>query len=280
MEGDQGPKEFNDMISRNNGNEFRGFVSMLTSQSDYFFEIVNDRQGSGRVRRLLGKFRETDEILLNAIVHRFIDIMTGKYSYLVALTAFRVSRSFELVSRTLRDVIYLASDVIGCIALNQMINETKGFFRDELLYEIADNADWLSMDDSGNFVVQHVLNLHDLECTNLVAFRLHGHYVALSSEKRGSYIVEQVLESESMIALCFVVSDLMECGGFTLCSLARHEFGNYVVKKALTVTRRKGKVDLFLGLVRMLKLSPFLDLLRGSQHGRNIVAILDSTRII
>ncbi|XP_010478476.1 PREDICTED: pumilio homolog 18-like [Camelina sativa] len=280
MEGEAGPNEFNDMITRNNGSEFSRFVSFLTSQSDYFFEIVNDRQGSGRVRRLLGKFQETDEILLNAIVHRFIDIMTGKYSYLVALTAFRVSRSFELFRRTLRDALYLASDVIGCIALNQMITESKGFFRDQLLHEIADNADWLSMDDSGNFVVQHVLNLRDLECTNLVAFRLYSHYVALSSEKRGSYIVEQVLESGSMIALYLVVSNLIKCGGFTLSRLARHEFGNYVVKKALNVTRREGRFDLFLGLVRMLKVSPFLDLLRVSQHGRNIVAILDSTTIM
>ncbi|XP_010485314.1 PREDICTED: pumilio homolog 18-like [Camelina sativa] len=280
MEGEEGPKEFNDIISRNNGNELRRFVSMLTSQSDYFFEIINDREGSRRVKRLLGKFQETDEILLNAIVHRFIDIMTGKYSYLVALTAFRVSRSLVLVSRTLRDALYLASDVIGCIALNQMINASNGIFRHALLYEVADNADWLSMDDSGNFVVQHVLNLRDLECTDRVAFRLYGYYVELSSEKRGSYIVEQVLEFGSLIALDLVVSNLMDCGGFTLSRLARHEFGNYVVKKALSVTRRKGRVDLFLGLVRMLKLSPFLDLLRMSQHGRNIVAILDSTTII
>ncbi|XP_002866617.2 pumilio homolog 18 [Arabidopsis lyrata subsp. lyrata] len=273
----EGSTEFNDMILRNNGRELHGVVSKLTSESDYFVEIVSDKEGSRRVRRLFGKFHQTDEILLNAIVRRFIDIMTGKYSYLVAITAFKVSESFELVSLTLRDALYFASDEIGCIALNQIITESNNIFRYEFFHEISENADWLSMDDSGNFVVQHVLNFHDLECTNRVAFRLCGYYVELSFERRGSYIVEQILESGSMIALDLVVSELMECGGFTLWRLAQDAFGNYVVQKALRVTRRQGRVDLFFGLVKKLKLLPFLHLLRGSHHGRNIVAIIDST---
>ncbi|EOA12436.1 hypothetical protein CARUB_v10028354mg [Capsella rubella] len=275
----EGPKEFNDMVSRNNKSELCWFVSMLTSESDYFFQIVNDRKGSRRVRRLLGKFQETDEILLNAIVHRFIDVMTGKYSYLVAITASKVLESFVLVSLTLRDALYLASDKIGCIALNQMITKSKDVFRQEFLYEIAENSDWLSMDDSGTFVVQHVLSLNDLRCTNRVALRLCGYYVELSSQRRGSYIVEQILKSRSMVALDLVVGELMECGGFTLFRLARHEFGNYVVQKALRVTQSEGRLDLFLGLVKKLKLFPFLDLLRWSHHGRNIAAIIDSTII-
>ncbi|CAL9244839.1 unnamed protein product [Arabidopsis halleri] len=277
VEGEAGSTEFNDMILRNNGRELHRVVSKLTSESDYFVEIVSDREGSKRVRRLFGKSQETDEILLNAIVRRFIDIMTGKYSYLVAITAFKVSESFELVSLTLRDALYFASDEIGCIALNQIITESNDIFRYEFFYEISENADWLSMDDSGNFVVQHVLNFHDLEYTNRVAFRLYGYYVELSSQRRGSYIVEKILESGSMIALDLVVSELMECGGVTLWRLAQDAFGNYVVQKALRVTRREGRVDLFFGLVQKLKLLPFLDLLRGSHHGRNIAAIIDST---
>lgn len=106
--------EFNDMISRNNVRELHSVVSILTLESDYFVEIINNKEGSRRVRRLLGKSQETDEILLNAIVHRFIDIMTGKYSYYVAITAFKVLKSSKLVNLTLRNALYFARDKMYC----------------------------------------------------------------------------------------------------------------------------------------------------------------------
>lgn len=86
----EGRAVFNDMISRNDRRELHRFVSMLTSETNYFFEIINDKEGSRRVKKLLGKSQETDEIFLNAMVNRFIDVMTGKYSYLVALRAINV----------------------------------------------------------------------------------------------------------------------------------------------------------------------------------------------
>ncbi|CAA7034808.1 unnamed protein product [Microthlaspi erraticum] len=272
----EGPAEFKDMIARNDGRELRKFACMLTSNSDHFFEIVNDREGSRRVRTLLGKSQETDEILLNAIVRRFIDVMTGEHSYFVALRAINVfndARSSVLVNLTLHDAFYLASDKTGCIALNQVITGSKDFTRYEFLNAIAKNADLLSMDDSGTFVVQHALKFQDLQCTNDIALRLCGYYVELASQRRGSYIVEQILESRSVMGLDLVVSELVESGGATLLRLARNEFGNYVVQKALRVTWSERRADLYWGLVE--KLLPFLDMLRRS-HGRNIAEFIQS----
>lgn len=52
-----------------------------------------------------------------------------------------------------------------------------------------------------------------MECTNHIAIRLYGYYVELASQKRSSYIVGQILDSRSRLALDLVVSELVECGG-------------------------------------------------------------------
>ncbi|KAH0896317.1 hypothetical protein HID58_045885, partial [Brassica napus] len=115
-----------------------------------------------------------------------------------------------------------------------------------------------------------------LNCMTCVAgltlLLLRGHCVDLSFKKYGSYIVEKLLEAEESMAV--VVLEFLECGGDGLMRLARNEFGNFVVFKAMRVTQEMSRVDLFWGLVH--KLMPFLDLLRRS-HGSNIANILEST---
>ncbi|CAF1890952.1 unnamed protein product [Brassica napus] len=106
----------------------------------------------------------------------------------------------------------------------------------------------------------------------LTLLLLRGHCVDLSFKKYGSYIVEKLLEAEESMAV--VVLEFLECGGDGLMRLARNEFGNFVVFKAMRVTQEMSRVDLFWGLVH--KLMPFLDLLRRS-HGSNIANILEST---
>lgn len=71
-----------------------------------------------------------------------------------------------------------------------------------------------------------------------------------------------------------VVEELLECNIEKLIRLARNEFGNYVVAKALRITQEMSMVDLFSGLVH--KLMPFLHLVRRS-HARTIANILEST---
>ncbi|KAH0937367.1 hypothetical protein HID58_004828 [Brassica napus] len=79
----------------------------------------------------------------------------------------------------------------------------------------------------------------------------------------------KLLEAEESMAV--VVLEFLECDGDRLMRLARNEFGNFVVFKAIRVTQEMSRVDPFWGLVH--KLMPFLHLLRRS-HGINIVNIL------
>ncbi|XP_024012520.1 putative pumilio homolog 19 [Eutrema salsugineum] len=270
---------FKEVISsRLNQRQLLSMASLLTSDSDAFMEVVRNKIGSTRVQMLLGMSDDVDAFFYTAILRRFLHIMTDKYASRVAIRAMSVfdqEKRYVMYEHTLYHALDLACEQHGCIALNEVITDADDpCYRNLLLDLVARNALFLSNDASGNFVVQHVLQLRNLRCTHNVAVSLRGHCVDLSFRRYGSYIVEKLLqERETMVV---VVMEFLECEGGRLMRLARNEFGNFVVFKALRLTKDMNRADLFWDLAQ--KLMPFLHLLRRS-HGNNIANILESCSI-
>ncbi|CAE6249270.1 unnamed protein product [Arabidopsis arenosa] len=229
--------------------------------------------------RLMGMSDDVDVFFFAAIMRLFLDVMTDKYASYVAIKGMRVFQQDKrelMYEHILRYALYLARDKHGCIALNEIITDLDDpDYRNQLLDIVANNALLLSNDAYGNFVVQHVLKLRDYRCTRNIADNLRGHCVELSFKKYGSYIVERLLEvGDSVMEL--VVMDLLACKREMLMRLARSEYGNFVVCKALGLTNEILTADLYCGLVR--KLMPYRHLLHRSP-GSKIAAILDSMHV-
>uniref|UniRef100_M4FBE2 PUM-HD domain-containing protein n=1 Tax=Brassica campestris TaxID=3711 RepID=M4FBE2_BRACM len=274
----EGVGQFKDLISTFDQSQLQKMASLLTSDSEYFMEVVRNKYGSRRVQKLLGVSVDVDALFYDAILQRFFDIMTDKYASYVAIRAVVV---FDQVKKHVmyKHVLHYALDIAryqyGCVALNEVIIDADDpLYRNRLLDVVARDALFLSNDLWGNFVVQHVLKLYDLRCTHNVAVSLRGHCVDLSFKKYGSYIVEKLLEAE--VSMGMVVVELLKCDGDRLMRLARSEIGNFVVLKALEVTQKMNRVDLFRDLVQ--KLMPLRHLLLRS-HGSNIANILESCSI-
>ncbi len=83
-----------------------------------------------------------------------------------------------------------------------------------------------------NFVLQHVLGLDDPVFNEKICSILRGHYIRLSSQKGGSFVVEKCLNSNGMI---YVIQDLLSYN--RLCHLARNQYGNFVIQAALKATK-------------------------------------------
>ncbi|CAH2069442.1 unnamed protein product [Thlaspi arvense] len=279
-EEDDDASPFKEMISRLEKRELQGIASLLTSDSDYFLEIARNKNGSKRLQKLLGKSNDVDSFFAAAILTRFLHVMTDRQASYVAirgLGVFDEERKEAMYEYTLHHALHLARDRYGCITLNKIITDLNHpFYRSQLLDTVAHNALLLSNDATGNFVVQHVLKLNDLRCTRNIAVNLCGHCVDLSFKKYGSYIVEKLLDANESVAV--VVMELLECDGGKLMRLARSEYGNFVVAKALRVTQiGMTRAHLFQGLVQ--KLMPFLCFFQRSR-GSNIAAILESVHMI
>uniref|UniRef100_A0A0D3B2H4 PUM-HD domain-containing protein n=1 Tax=Brassica oleracea var. oleracea TaxID=109376 RepID=A0A0D3B2H4_BRAOL len=224
----EGVGQFKDLISTFDQSQLQMMASLLTSDSEYFMEVVRNKYGSRRVQKLLGVSVDVDAFFYCAILQRFFDIMTDKYASYVAIRAtvvFDQVKKHVMYKYVLHYALDIARNQHGCIALNEVIIDTDDpLYRIRLLDVVARNALFLSNDPSGNFVVQHVLKL----------------------------------------------------GRNRLMRLARSEFGNFVVLKALNVTQEMNRVDLFWDLVQ--KLMPLRHLLLRS-HGSNIANILESCSI-
>lgn len=94
---------------------------------------------------------------------------------------------------------------------------------------------YLSLYVSRNFVVQHVLSLHNPQFTAEICSRLRDHYSQLSLNQRGSHVVEKCITS-SPLGMTYAVQEFLE-NKKVLCQIARNEFGNYVIQRALKITK-------------------------------------------
>lgn len=88
---------------------------------------------------------------------------------------------------------------------------------------------------SRNFVVQHLLGLGDVNLNEKICFLLKGKFVELSSLRYGSHLVEKCLKSPGMAR--YVVNDLLKINDYQLLQLAKHRYGNFVVQRALKITK-------------------------------------------
>ncbi|KAJ4875156.1 Pumilio-like protein 18 [Raphanus sativus] len=269
---------FKEFISKLSKTDLQGIASLLTSDPDYFLAIARNKNGSNRLQRLIGKSDDVDELICAAILYRFLHVMTDKHPSYVATRGLRVfagKKKEFLCEELIRNALLIARDRHGCVALNEMLTDLDHpYYRNQLLDVVAHDALSLSHDASGNFVIQHALKLNDPRTTRNVALSLRGHCIDLSFKKYGSYIVERLLDANESVAV--VVMELVESDGDRLMRLARSEFGNYVIAKALRVTqKRMARVELFRDLVQ--KLMPFLTFLRKSR-GSNIADFLESVR--
>ncbi|CAA7032180.1 unnamed protein product [Microthlaspi erraticum] len=275
-EEDEEAAAFRDMISRLDGNDLGKMASLLTSYSDSgFLKIARNENGCKRLQELLGKSGDADTHFFAYIVRRFFHVMTDEHAFHVALRGMRVfsqEKKTAMWRHIHHHAIELACSRHSYIALREIITGAGDSYHvNHLLDIITSNALRLSYDFCGNHVVQHVLKLNDLRLTFNTAVSLQGYFVDLSFKKNGSYIVEKLLETDGSSYM--VLAELLGCGEDMLLRLARSGYGNFVVSKALRVTRRV-RADLFWGLVSQLV--PLLPCLRGFKESKKIAEIVES----
>ena len=92
--------------------------------------------------------------------------------------------------------------------------------------------------------MQHVLGLGMSDLTDKICYLLKGNYVRLSRTKHGSHLVEKCLRFSTW-GKSYLVEDIKKEKKGMLEKLARDQFGNYVIQRALEISK---KVILFVNL--------------------------------
>ncbi|KAM7506353.1 hypothetical protein LguiB_005257 [Lonicera macranthoides] len=146
------------------------------------------------------------------------------------------------------------------------------YVREEMIQWLHESPDLFiaaAFHETRNFVVQHVLSLHNPQVTAEICSRLRDHYSQLSLNQRGSHVVEKCIAS-SPLGMTYAVQEFLE-DEKVLCQIARNEFGNYVIQRALKITKVSGS-KLYQSLVNTLDAKALY--IGKNRYGRNVINLI------
>ncbi|CAA0817989.1 Unknown protein [Striga hermonthica] len=240
-----------------------------------FLEVVFCKQGVVSMIKLIRKLKKTYHAfsITGILSTRFVEIMTDYTAREVIQTCF-ILFSHEpneiLYESAIENCHYLAMHKVGCISLNECISTIPGEQRSRLLVSIADMADILCDDPYGNYVLHNVLKLNHKEVHRRIFMCLRGQFVQMARKKVGSHIVEKCMEiSENW--LLSIVEEILRSNEAPQ-ELAEDQFGNYVIQKALRMTKERGLISLYNSLVHTLK--PHFAELSRTHGGKKVLAVI------
>ncbi|KAI3888945.1 hypothetical protein MKW92_038656 [Papaver armeniacum] len=224
------------LLGSSSADFFKAIVYVITNE-------VSTKYGSRAMENLLIKLLMGNPTLI-VYVLRFMKpslfpaMLNQNGSQLVQKLCQHVPNMYlgDLYEIAVINCVKLSTTEQGCFALKAIIDSIIEPFKTQLLSIIIGEAVFLSAHDYGNFVVQHVLERHPYTASLISNELISKNYLfPLSKNKYGSNVVEKCIES---YATDVVVSQLLsDCK--QLVELAQDKFGNYVVQKALKLTKGK-----------------------------------------
>lgn len=260
------------LIDSCNDQQLLLILETITMHQELFINLSINLYGSKLIKKMVKLLKRSPFIycLVVRLYAGFYTLMMdriGSYVLSYCLDYLDITHSALLYEAAISLCLELATHVMGCISLNNLIDKIQGPHRQCLLELISNNAVFLSHDPSGNHVVQKVLALENPIFTERICSLLRGHYVRLSLQKWGSHVVEKCLKSSAMH---YAVEELVNSSNNQLLQVARDQFGNYVIQRALKVTKKMND-PFHLELLRSLQ--PHLETLRKG-YGRNVFNLI------
>ncbi|KAL2524117.1 putative pumilio8 [Abeliophyllum distichum] len=275
MTDEHGHCVFEKLVEESNGRQLHSIILNASSNSQLFIDATFCKHGANSIQRLIKKVKKTPEAFMVTQI-----LSTGFYELMTHHIARHViQQCLNLLGNKPNEILYdlaihyfreLATHEVGCISLNECINSISGFQRTTLLDHIANLAAYLSNDPYGNYVVQHVLTLRNESVTEKILHCLKGQFIHLAQIKGGSHVVEKCIQF-SECGMRNVIGEILE-NRKAPSHLARDQFGNYVIQKALKMTKFRGATLLYKCL--LMALQPDIFDLGCTKSGKHVVALL------
>lgn len=213
-------------------------MDKIISQLESFLVVSRNSCKLSVIKKLLHLIQKSPLMnqMLTLISFLFFDLMIDKISHHIILNCLRlldVEKKKVLYQIGIKHAMNLASHEQRYMSLNNFITFLKRPHRDDILNLISTHAMWFAQDPWGNFVLQHVLELHNHLYNDKICSQLKGHYERISMQEVGSYLVQKCLETP--IGMSYVIKELIQNN--KLSQIAKDKYGNCVVQSALEVTK-------------------------------------------
>ncbi|GAV81289.1 PUF domain-containing protein [Cephalotus follicularis] len=243
-------------------------VAKITVKSESFINAAKDRWGSISIKNLIKVLERSHYVssLIVPLYDGFYGLMIDRIGSSVVVKCIDIldtATTVLLYQAAIKYCLELATNEKGYFSLNNFITNSKGLRRQQLLDLISENSLFLALDPYGNFVLQHVLKLHNPFLIEKICSGLKGHYIRLSQLKVSSHVVEQCIDS---VGIKYVLFDFLRSND--LIKVAQNQYGNYVIQQALKIAKQTDN-PFYHNL--LMKLEPLLDSKYQPSYGLRVV---------
>ncbi|KAG6789744.1 hypothetical protein POTOM_005868 [Populus tomentosa] len=208
--------------------------------------------GTRAMQKMIEHIRTPEQRLLltPVLIRRTVILSKNQNGYHViqkCLDHFPFDDIKPLIKEIAESFLDIAMDKSGCCVLNRALDCAQGELKQRLLLETIANAMLLSKSPFGclqlsyfplhvrNYVVQHVLDERIQNATIGILEHLKGCFLSLSMNKFGSNVVEKCLIWSGEENASMIIEEFLNSPYFV--NVCRNNFGNYVVQKALEVSK-------------------------------------------
>jgi pumilio RNA-binding family len=127
----------------------------------------------------------------------------------------------------IRQCVEIACHKHGCCVMQKCIDGADTEQKMLLTYEIAKHTRTFVKNPYGNYVVQYVLELKNVEVNKRIGQQLLGNLLMLGREKFSSNVIEKCLEHNCMDVKEAMVKEILSADSFY--EFLLDQYGNYVI---------------------------------------------------
>ncbi|OWM80655.1 pumilio homolog 12-like [Punica granatum] len=255
---------------------------MLTAgEAPLIFYICCDQYGTRVIQKLLDNATtpHIKTVLLSTIAQKVAELVknpNGRHVITHCLEKFSNEDNEFLYREVAENCDCISTDRSGCCVIQKCVDYTRGEQRKMLVDAIIAQALYLSMNEYGNYVVQHILKLKVPGFTTALIKQLEGNFVFLSCDKYASNVVECCFR-ESGIEHFIVILDELLRDPIPM-AVFLDPFGNYVFTSAVEVSRSKGFDAIFHMLQGIIQRNA--KLINGHFHGKKAATRLGKAKLL
>ena len=238
--------------------------------------IALNQHGTRALQKMI-EFLRTDSqvnIVIQALSSKVVDLvqdLNGNHVIQKCLQILGAERCQFIYSAVGASCVTVGTHRHGCCVLQRCIDHAQGYQRSELVAQITRCAFDLVQDAYGNYVVQYILDLDEVNFTRPLCQSFRGKVVALSKQKFSSNVIEKCLRVSDPESKSELIEELLS--GNELERMLRDSFANYVVQTALDYGHNQHKQ-------RMIDvITPVLPAIKQTPHGRRLASKIQSMKI-
>lgn len=161
-----------------------------------------------------------------------------------------------------KNIVSVATHKHGCCVVQWCIDYATPIQRQKLVDVIVQNSLELSQDAFGNYVVQQIMDPTHPGVLQKLVYHLQGSITKLAVQKFSSIVIEKCLEYTEAEQQMDIITELVN--PHKLPRLLQDPYANYVIQKALSVTRQEN----FQEVVAVIR--PHLASLSNTPFGKRI----------